>query len=82
MSLDDVAHRALAHSIAARVCDTRRSYDELRVIDRLIARVELGADRYGPLDLSKPRDWDRELAEEAEDIVVYRAIAKVLGGER
>lgn len=48
------------------------------MLDQLLRRVELGGDRYGPLDLAKARDWDKELAEELLDVQVYRAIGKVL----
>lgn len=71
---DRTRRDALARTLCARICDDRRSLDELLVADKLFARIELGADRYGPLDLSKPRDWDCELAEELLDVQVYRAI--------
>jgi hypothetical protein len=47
------------------------SNDELRVIDRVLARLELGRERYGLLDLARPRDWRRERAEERLDALVY-----------
>lgn len=49
------------------------SPDELRVIDVLLKRLELGRERYGLLDLSKPRDWKREKAEEDLDSAIYDA---------
>lgn len=52
--------------------------DELRVLDALLERIELGRDRYGFLDLARARDWDRELAEEMLDVQVYRAVGRVL----
>jgi hypothetical protein len=47
--------------------------DELRVLDQLLVRLELGRDRYGHLDLAQKRDWARERAEEAADYAVYDA---------
>lgn len=78
---DTTRRDQLARNLCARICDGRRSVDELRVLDQLLRRVELGADRYGPLDLAKARDWDAELAEELLDVQVYRAIGMVLERE-
>ena len=48
--------------------------DELRVIGVVLARLELGRQRYGYLDLNRDRrDWKREEAEEHIDAAVYRA---------
>jgi hypothetical protein len=52
--------------------------DELDVLDVLLARVELGRDRYGALDLTKARDWERDEAEELLDMRVYQSIQVVL----
>ena len=52
--------------------------DELDVLDVLLARVELGRDRYGSLDLTKARDWERDEAEELLDMRVYQSIQVVL----
>lgn len=49
--------------------------DELRVIDVQLTRLELGREQYGPLDLSRYRDWHKELAEEHVDAAFYRACA-------
>jgi hypothetical protein len=46
-------------------------HDELRVIDRVLARLELGRQRYGQLDIGAPRDWRRERFEERLDALVY-----------
>lgn len=70
---DPTRRDALARHLAARLCDDRRSLDELRVIDVVLSRLEIGADLYGPLDLSKPRDYGREAAEEIVDERFYRA---------
>jgi hypothetical protein len=72
---DHVRREALQRTIAARllVCNI----DELRVLDVLLGRLELGRDRYGYLDLARSRDWEREEAEEHADAAVYRA-CKVL----
>jgi hypothetical protein len=47
--------------------------DELRVLDQLLVRLELGRDRHGHLDLSQKRDWHKERAEEFADAAVYGA---------
>lgn len=72
---DHTRRDALQRTIAARLllCNV----DELRVLDVLLGRLELGRDRYGFLDLEKARDWEREEAEEHADAAVYRA-CKVL----
>jgi hypothetical protein len=56
------------------------SPDELRVLDVLLKRLELGRERYGLLDLSKPRNWKREKAEEDLDSAIYEA-ADILSKE-
>ena len=56
--------------------------DELRVIDQLLVRLELGRDRYGHLDLSRARDWEREEAEELLDMQVYRACMVLVDRDR
>lgn len=66
---------ALEASIRARLGAC--AHDELRVVDAILLRLELGRDQYGPLDLNKPRDWAREEAEEHIDAVVYRACALI-----
>lgn len=86
MPFDDTAHsgsvtahsdrdrrEALARNLAARLLAC--NLDEMRVVDLLLARLELGRDRYGYLDLARSRDWDREEAEELLDARIYRACA-------
>jgi hypothetical protein len=63
------AHQALIWDIGRRL--QLASPDEVRVIDRVLQRLELGRDRYGALDLSRPREWRRELREELLDALVY-----------
>lgn len=54
------------------------SLDELRVIDRIFLRLELGRDRYRPLDIATDkRDWRREFADELLDAVVYDTIETI-----
>jgi hypothetical protein len=65
----EVQRCALLASIAGRL--PLASHDELRVVDRVLQRLELGRERYGLLDLAKPRDWRRELREELLDALVY-----------
>lgn len=43
------------------------------MLDVLLARLEVGRERYGYLDLAKPRDWQRERAEELVDAAIYNA---------
>jgi len=66
---DDLQRQALARNIAIRL--QACSVDELRVQDRVLGRLELGRQRYGDLDLSRPRDWRRERFEERLDALVY-----------
>lgn len=75
-----VAAIRLLDSLKQRLCQC--SEDELAVVDILLARLELGRERYGFLDLSKPRDWDREEAEEWLDAAIYRACKTVAQRER
>ena len=54
------------------------SIDELRVMCAVAKRLETGRARYGLLDLAAdPRDWQRELAEELLDAVIYAAIVRL-----
>lgn len=64
-----LARTALMRSLAKRL--PRAAPDELRVIERVLGRLEVGRARYGELDLSKPRDWRRERCEERLDALVY-----------
>jgi hypothetical protein len=57
MTNDDLAHQALIRDIRRRL--PLASPDELRVLDRVLQRLELGRDRY------------RELREELLDALVY-----------
>lgn len=64
--------RELASGISARL--EQCSLDELRVLDVLLARLELGRSRYGHLDLARDqRDFRAEGAEELADLAIYRA---------
>jgi hypothetical protein len=65
----DLAHQALIRDIARRL--QLASPDEVRALDRLFQRLELGRERYGALDLSRPREWRRELREELLDALIY-----------
>lgn len=75
MSTDDTIRRdAIARSLCTRLCDERRSIDELRVIDWVLEGLELGAESYGPLDIaSDVRNFRRERAMEARDMLFYSA---------
>jgi hypothetical protein len=76
--MNAVAAIRLLDSLKHRLLEC--SPDELRVIDVLLKRLELGRERYGFLDLSKPRNWKREKAEEDLDSAIYEA-ADVLSQE-
>ncbi|HKP08302.1 MAG TPA: hypothetical protein VJU58_13700 [Microbacterium sp.] len=68
---------ALARDVARRVhALAERDPVATRVLDRLLARLELGHDRYGALDLSS-RDWKRERSDELLDAVVYDTAEQV-----
>jgi hypothetical protein len=75
---DNTARDALARSLCARLCDARRSHDELRVIDYVLEGIELGADQYGPLNVAKdPRNFRRERAMECRDSLFYAAAEQI-----
>jgi hypothetical protein len=71
--------RSLLRGLQARLESC--SGDELRVVDRFLARLEKGRRDYGPLDLASNHrsldDWRNDLAEEREDCLVYQAIIDV-----
>lgn len=54
--------------------------DELRILDRVQQRLVIGLERYGHLDLSKPRNWRKERFEERLDALVYD-VAEELAAE-
>lgn len=67
---------ALERSLCTRLVQC--SYDELRVLNGILRRLELGRARYGFLDLRKDRrDFRRERNEEIADWVVYDACAEI-----
>lgn len=54
------------------------SFDELRVLDRVLAGIEQGRDEYGPLDLTRDvRNWLREGRSELRDLLFYLAAHEV-----
>lgn len=67
--MSETVRLALARDIARRL--PAASHDELRLVDRVLQRLELGRSLYGPLDVSKPRDWRKERFEERLDALVY-----------
>lgn len=74
---------ALARSICARLCVERRTIDELRVVDDVLAGLEQGAETIGPLDLEQDdRDWSEEAAQECRDLLAYLAMRKVAAQHR
>jgi hypothetical protein len=71
MSLDQ--RRALVDTIAGRLSEL--GVDELRVLDRIAARLQVGQKQYGELRLdTDTRDWTEEALQEALDLSVYLAI--------
>lgn len=71
MSTDE-RRRALQRDIERRLplC----ALDELRVVDVILGRLELGRERYGELHIARDRrDYKRERAEELVDAEVYDA---------
>jgi hypothetical protein len=51
--------------------------DERRVMERLLARLELGRRRYGELDIAAPRNWRRDFGEELLDALIYDTIEEL-----
>ena len=65
------AAAVVALSLRLELC----SDDELRVVDRVLAGLELGRQRYGALDLgADDRNWLDEASDESRDGLVYRAM--------
>lgn len=56
------------------------SDDELDVLGWVVERLELGRERYGPLDLGDGRRWRAEGREELADVLVYAAMASLVEG--
>ena len=57
--------------------------EEREVLLLLAARLQLGQQRIGRLDLARDsRDWAKERREEALDLLVYDAIEAVASGVR
>lgn len=78
-----VASDALRRSLCARVNDERRTEDELRVLDDILAGIERGAEIIGPMNLiSDQRDFGEEGAQECRDLLVYLAMQKVAEAHR
>ncbi len=54
------------------------SVDELRAVNVLLARLEIGRRKYGALDISTdPRDWNLEADEEIADLSIYLSFARL-----
>lgn len=78
--MGEVQRQALARDLARRLpC---LGLDELRLVDYVVARLQLGRERYGELDLAAPRDWGKELAEELVDALVYQAARELAAQDR
>jgi hypothetical protein len=68
-SVDHFVHAAMLRGLELRL--SLAGLDELRVIDRVLQRLELGRERHGELDVSKPISSRRERFEERLDALVY-----------
>lgn len=54
------------------------SPDELLVLATIAERMHQGRLEYGPLNIAADdRDWEREAANEASDLLVYRTVTKL-----
>lgn len=74
--MGDLHRQALARDLARRLM--LASHDELRVVDRIFMRLELGRERYGQLAIgADDRDWRRERSDELLDAVVYDTIEQI-----
>ncbi len=80
-STPDTTTGALRRSIVARL--EAAGADEIRVMDYLLTRLELGRERYGALDFAnRPHDWQEEERQEHADAAVYRACAEIVRLDR
>ncbi len=73
---DTTSRDALERAICARLplC----SPDELRVLDYVLSRLEIGRERYGALNLATDdRDFCEEERQEHADAVVYRGCNEI-----
>lgn len=67
---------SLADRIEAMEPDAQRVV--MRIVERVVSRLELGRAQYGDLNLATdPRDWRAEAAEEAVDGLVYTAAGEI-----
>lgn len=73
--IDTTRRDALARSICSRISDSRRTVDELRVLDVIITRISGGGfEQYGGMDLARDqRDFGKEAADEFADALWYMA---------
>jgi len=76
-SMRDVErHGALVRCIARRLA--MAELDVVRIVDRILLRLEKGRDEYGPLNIAKSaRNWREERAQEFEDVLVYTVIEEL-----
>lgn len=72
---DTTRRDALARSLCARVSDSRRTVDELRVLDVILTRISGGGyEQYGGLVIANdPRNFRKETADEFADALWYMA---------
>ena len=78
--IDPIRQRALLADLGRRLA--LRNLDELRVVDAILLRLELGAERYGALDLARPRDWATERREELLDAMIYDVADQLAAHDR
>lgn len=72
---DEIRRRGLLAILVGQL--QTLEYDALRVVSRVAARLELGRERYGDLDLAQPRPWRRERNEELLDAIVYEVAGEL-----
>lgn len=77
---DILQRQAIARDISRRL--ELANLDETRVVCRVLQRLELGRQRYGELDLRKPRDWHKERGEELIDAVLYDVMGDIAAEDR
>ncbi len=71
---DDLRAGAMRRDLGRRLA--LGNLDELRVVDRVLQRLEIGRERYGHLDLSKPRNWRKERLEDALNELVEQWVVR------
>ena len=78
---DNTERDALERWVSAQLPSC--SHDELRIVARIIERVAVGRDVYGPFSIaSNTRDLRAEAADEMSDLLWYLCAAEVARTEK